>query len=313
MPTVRKLDRWMKDLSPPVQGAIWMLLAAVIFSLLNAIIRYLTAQRGLPPFEAAFFRIFFGLLFMLPLMVRAGRAGLGRHNPLYLRRAVVGVAGMLASFYSIAHLPLATSTALSFTAPMFTTVLAIFMLGEQVRLRRWSAIVAGFIGALVILRPGWTPLDAGMVAALISALSSAVNTIVIKQLSRTEPPNAIVTWMALYYTPFIFVIALFVWEWPDPDMWPLIVLTGVLGSLGHMTMTRAFAAADTTVVLTFDYARLPFSALLGLAFFSEWLDGYTVIGGLIIGAAGIYIVHREAKVARLRKAGGARSDQAPGG
>ncbi|MCC7274113.1 MAG: DMT family transporter [Alphaproteobacteria bacterium] len=302
MDITRRFSNRMKDLSPPVQGAIWMLLSAVIFSALNAVIRYLTAQRGLPPFQVAFFRIFFGLLFMVPLMVRSGRAGLGRHNPLYLRRAVIGVVGMLASFYSIAHLPLATSTALSFTAPLFTTVLAIFMLGEQVRLRRWSAIIVGFLGAMIILRPGWTPVDAGMIAALISALSSAINTIVIKLLSRTEPANAIVTWMALYYTPFMFVVALFVWEWPEWDTWPLIVLTGVLGSLGHMTMTRAFGAADTTVVLTFDYARLPFAALVGLVFFSEWLDEYTVVGALVIGAAGIYIAHREAKVSRLRAA-----------
>lgn len=302
MPFKRRFDRWMRDLSPPVQGAIWMLTAAVIFSLLNTLIRWLTAERGLPPFQAAFFRIFFGLLFMVPLMWRAGRAGFGRHNPLYLRRAVVGVIGMLASFYGIAHLPLATSTALSFTAPMFTTVLAVFMLGEQVRLRRWSAIIMGFVGAVVILRPGWTPLDAGMIAALISAGSSALNTIVIKQLSRTEPANAIVTWMALYYTPFLLIPALFVWEWPEWGLWPWIVLMGVLGSLGHMTMTRAFRAADATVVMTFDYSRLPFAVLLGLVFFSEQPDEYTLLGAVIIGASGLYIAHREAKVSRIRAA-----------
>ncbi len=302
MPLKRRFDLWMKDLSPPVQGAIWMLLAAVLFSLLNTLIRWLTAERGLPPFQAAFFRIFFGLLFMVPLMVRAGRAGLGRHNPLYLRRALIGVIGMLASFYSIAHLPLATSTALSFTAPLFTTVLAVFMLGEQVRMRRWSAIIIGFVGAVIILRPGWTPIDAGMIAALISAASSAINTIVIKLLSRTEPANAIVTWMALYYTPFLFIPAFFVWEWPDWDLWPWIVLMGVLGSLGHMTMTRAFRAADATVVMTFDYSRLPFAALLGLVFFAEQPDEYTLIGAVIIGASGLYIAHREAKVSRLRPA-----------
>lgn len=300
MPFKRRFDRWMNDLSPPVQGAIWMLIAAVLFSVLNTLIRWLTAERGLPPFQAAFFRIFFGLLFMVPLMLRAGRAGLGRHNPLYIRRALAGVVGMLASFYAIAHLPLATSTALSFTAPMFTTVLAVFMLGEQIRMRRWSAIVVGFVGAVIILRPGWTAIDAGMIAALISAGSSALNTIVIKLLARTEPANAIVTWMALYYTPLLFIPALFVWEWPEWDMWPWIVLMGVLGSLGHMAMTRSFRAADATVVMTFDYSRLPFSAVLGLVFFAEYPDEYTLLGGLVIGASGLYIAHREAKVSRLR-------------
>ncbi|BBK44363.1 membrane protein [Allostella vacuolata] len=302
MPMKLRFDRWMKDLSPPIQGAIWMLIAALVFSCLNTLIRWLTAEHGLHPFQAAFFRIFFGLLFMVPLMVRAGKAGLGRHNPLYIRRAVVGVIGMLASFYGIAHLPLATSTALSFTAPMFTTVLAVFLLGEVVRLRRWSAIIMGFLGAVVILRPGWTPLDAGMIAALISAASSALNTIVIKQLARTEPANAIVTWMALYYTPFLLIPALFVWEWPAWDLWPWIVMMGVLGSLGHMAMTRAFTAADATVVMTFDYTRLPISAGLGLIFFSEWPDEYTVLGAVIIGCSGLYIAHREAKVSRIRAA-----------
>ena len=302
MPMKLRFDRWMKDLSPPIQGAIWMLIAALVFSCLNTLIRWLTAEQGLHPFQAAFFRIFFGLLFMVPLMVRGGRAGLGRHNPLYIRRAVVGVIGMLASFYGIANLPLATSTALSFTAPMFTTVLAVFLLGEVVRLRRWTAIIMGFLGAVIILRPGWTPLDAGMVAALISAASSALNTIVIKQLARTEPANAIVTWMALYYTPFLLIPALFVWEWPAWDLWPWIVMMGVLGSLGHMAMTRAFTAADATVVMTFDYTRLPISAGLGLIFFSEWPDEYTVLGAVIIGCSGLYIAHREAKVSRIRAA-----------
>ncbi|BBK33793.1 drug/metabolite transporter (DMT)-like permease [Stella humosa] len=302
MPLKRQFDHWMNDLPPPIQGAIWMLIAAILFSCLNTLIRWLTAERGLPPFQAAFFRIFFGLLFMVPLMIRGGRAGLGRHNPLYLRRAVVGVLGMLASFYSIAHLPLATSTALSFTAPMFTTVLAVFFLGEVVRMRRWSAIIVGFLGAVVILRPGWTPLDAGMIAALLSAASSALNTIVIKQLSRTEPANAIVTWMALYYTPFLLIPALFVWEWPAWDMWPWIIAMGAMGSLGHMALTRSFTVADATVVMNFDYLRLPFSALLGLIFFAEWPDEYTFLGAAIIGLSGLYIAHREAKVSRVRAA-----------
>lgn len=302
MPMKHRFDRWMRDLAPPIQGAIWMLIAAILFSALNTLIRWLTSEMGMHAFQAAFFRIFFGLLFMVPLMVRAGRAGLGRHNPLYLRRALIGIAGMLASFYAIAHLPLATSTALSFTAPMFTTVLAVFMLGEQVRLRRWSAIVVGFVGAIVILRPGWTPLDAGMVAAMIAAATSAINTIVVKQLSRTEPADAIVTWMALYYTPLLLVPALFVWEWPAWQLWPWIVMMGVLGSLGHMAMTRSFRAADATVVMTFDYSRLPIAAVLGLVFFSEWPDEYTVLGAVIIGGSGLYIAHREAKVSRIRAA-----------
>ena len=296
---------WIASLPPPVQGALWMLVAAVFFTFLNATIRHLTATGGMHPFEAAFFRVFFGLLFMVPVIWRQGRSTLGRHNPLYLRRAAIGVVGMLSSFYAIAHLPLATSTALSFTAPMFTTALAAYALGEVVRMRRWSAIVIGFIGALVILRPGWTPLDAGMIAALISALASGYNTIVVKLLSRTEPANAIVTWMVIYQTPLLLVPALFFWQWPSWDTWPWLVLMGALGSLGHMAMVRSFRAADATVVMTFDYVRLPFAALMGLALFSEQPDVYTVIGAAIIGASGLYIAHREIKVSRMRPATGA--------
>lgn len=282
-----------------------MLIAAAFFTGLNAIIRHLTAIGGMHAFEAAFFRVFFGLLFMVPVIWRQGRASLGRHNPLYLRRAGIGLVGMLATFYSIAHLPLATSTALSFTAPMFTTALAAAMLGEIVRLRRWTAIIVGFLGALVILRPGWTPVDAGMVAALVGALASGMNTIVVKLLSRTEPANAIVTWMVIYQTPLLLVPALFVWQWPAWHVWPWLVLMGALGSLGHMAMVRSFRAADATVVMTFDYVRLPFAALLGLALFAEQPDLFTVIGAAVIGASGLYIAHREIKVSRMRPATGA--------
>jgi len=280
-----------------------MLLAAVLFSGLNATIRHLTATLDLHPFQGAFFRSLFGLLFMLPLLARRGLVSLRtRRTPLYLVRAAFGVVGLLGQFVSIALLPFATAIALSFTAPFFTTALAFWLLHEQVRLRRWTAIAAGFVGVLIILRPGLQPLEIGVIAALCAALASAINTIVVKVLARTEPPDAIVIYMTVYLTPLTLVPALFVWEWPPLSMLPWLCLMGAFGSLGHMAMTRSYRAADASYVLSFDFTRLPFAAFIGFVVFAEVPDVWTFTGAAVIGLSGLYIAHREAKVSRLKPA-----------
>ena len=125
-----------------------------------------------------------------------------------------------------------------------------------------------------------------------------------KVLSRTEPAEAIVTYMVIFLTPVTFVPALFVWQWPPFHVWPWLVAMGAIGTLGHICLARAFAAADASVVLPFDYLRLPFVALIGYVFFAEVPTVYTWIGALVIAAASGYLAHREAQLARARQASG---------
>lgn len=283
------------DPSPPVEAALWMVGAALFFAGLSAVIRHLGAERLLHPFEIAFFRNLFGLAFMLPWLARHGLAGLHTGRlAMYGWRAVLGLASMLCWFSALAMIPFAEAIALSFTTPLFATIGAALILGERVRARRWSATLAGFIGVLVILRPSETALGLGELLAIASMALSAGVTLIVKNLTRTEPGDAIVTYMVLLMTPLSLAPALFVWQWPAAGVWPWLVAMGALGSFGHMCFIRSFALADASAVAPYDYSRLVFASAIGYLAFAEAPDLWTWVGAAIIAAAAIYIARREA-------------------
>jgi drug/metabolite transporter (DMT)-like permease len=213
---------------------------------------------------------------------------------------VLSLASMLAWFSCLPMLPFEQAVALSFTAPLFATMGAALILGETVRARRWTATIVGFLGVLVILRPG---LDGGGLAdglglgatlAILSSMISAVLTLIVKDLSRTEPSDAVVTYMVLLLTPMSLAPAVFVWQWPLIEHWPLLVAMGALGSLGHMCLMRSFALADASAVMPYDYTRLLFATLIGFVVFAEVPDVWTWVGAGIIAGSAVYIARREA-------------------
>jgi len=251
------------------------------------------------PLEITFFRNLFGLVFMLPWLFRSGLAGLrtGRLK-LYFWRTAVGLSSMMMSFSALALLPLSLAVALSFTAPLFTTMGAALVLGEKVRIRRWSATILGFCGVLVIVRPGAGSLNIGMLLMIGSAALNAATTLMVKHLSRTEPANAIVTYMVLLMTPMSLAPALFVWQTPPVSIWLFLVGMGFAGSLGHLCYVRALRGAEASAVLPYDYGRMIFSSLIGYFAFAEIPDRWTWIGSAIIAGSAIYIARREAQLAK---------------
>jgi len=267
---------------------------------MSIIIRIAAAE--LHPFEVAFFRNLFGLIWMVPWLARYGAAALrtGKRG-FYTLRAGLTLVGMLGSFYGVAYMQIADATAISFTGPLFATVGAAVILHETVRLRRWAATVVGFVGVLVVVRPGPESFNPVALAVLVSAAANAGSFLAVKALSRTEPPNLIVVYMVLYLVPLSLVPALFVWSWPSWSALPWLVLMGAFGTLGHLAMTRGFAAADASVVLPFDYLRLPFAAAMAYVAFGEMPDTDTFLGAAIIAAASIYIAHREATLAKQKQ------------
>ena len=290
-----------KALSAPLQGALYMTGAALCFSVMNIAIRIVAAE--LDPLEIAFFRNFFALVFMLPWLFRAGLGALRTaHLAAHVWRAVIGLVAMICWFYSIALLPLAEAVSLNFTVPLFATVGAVIFLGEVVRARRWSATLLGFLGVLIILRPGVTELSPAMALPVVAAGFMAVSTLLVKSLSRSDSPAAIVLYMNLILTPISLVPALFVWRWPGWSALALLVLVGLLASVAHILLTRAYTKADASAVMPFDYARLPFIAALAFLVFGELPDLWTWIGAAVIAASAIYIARREAQVARERPA-----------
>jgi drug/metabolite transporter (DMT)-like permease len=277
--------------------------------MMNVLIR--VAAQTMHPFEVAFFRCFFGLILLLPWIVRSGPALLrSRNSGFYLLRAGVGLVSMATWFYGITVVPLATATAVNFTAPLFATLAAALVLHEDVRLRRWSAVVLGFVGVLVIMRPGRERLDANLLILLISAATAAMNNITVKFLARSgEPPSRIVALFMIYLTPLSLIPALFVWQWPDPSTFGALIGLGCLGTIAHISVARALAAADASACAPFEFARLPFAALIGFLWFGEVTDFWTWVGAAIIGVSSIYVAHREARLARSGRPGEARSSR----
>jgi drug/metabolite transporter (DMT)-like permease len=288
-------------LSGPVRGAILMVVAATFFAGMNIIIRALTFE--LHPFQVSFMRILVGVAFMLPWVFRAGVGGLATANQkLYWSRSLLGYASMLCWFTGLASLQVAEATALSFTSPLFSTVAAALILGEIVRARRWTATLVGFAGAMMVIRPGFGTVDFAHLLILASAALGGWNAITVKQLTRTDSPNAIIVYMSLYMIPVGLVPALFVWQWPSPHALALVGLLGVFATIAHQCYTRALATCDASYVLPIEFARLPISALLAFAAFSEMPDLWTVVGGAVIFASTIYIARRESQIAK-REAG----------
>jgi len=294
----------------PVRGALWMVGSCVFFALLTGLIRYLSET--IDPLEIVFFRNLFGMAVMLPWLWRHGLATLKtRRLGLYGLRALVGLGAMVAWFEAIARMNLADAVALSFTAPLFATVLAVFILREVVRLRRWAAVSVGFLGAMVILRPGFETIPAAAILVLASAAMMGLAVNIVKMLSRTEPTAPIVFYMVLMLTPASAIPALFVWRTPTAEELLWLAALGGTATLGHLCLVRAFSYADATAVLPFDFVRLPLIALIGYVAFDQTVDGWTALGAAIIIASSVYIARREAAQRRSLTVPPPRPDPIP--
>ena len=281
-----------------VRRAVGLMVAStILFGLMAVCIRL--ASQQLHPFEIAFFRNFFGLVAVLPLLFRHG-GGLLRTDKLrfYLIRCAIGIVSMMAGFWAIGNLPLAQAIALSYSTPLFVTIGAVFFLGEIVGARRWAAVIVGFLGVLVIVQPGADAFTAGTLVALLAALASANAAISIKWLSRTEHPDAIVVWTTMLWVPMSLLPALAVWETPRGITWLWIVLAGFLGSSAHLIWTRALRLGDASMLTPISFLQIVVVALFGWLLFDETLDRWTVIGASIVFASHVYIARREARLAR---------------
>ena len=281
-----------------IRAALLMLLSTLFFGLMAITIRY--ASHTLPTFEIAFFRNAFGMLALLPLLLRGG-GGLPRTKqlPKYLLRSSIGIGSMLCGFWAIGHLPLSQAISLSYSTPLFVTIAAVFWLGEHVRKRRWAAVIVGFIGVLVVVRPGTSGFSFGSLVAVSAAVFSAVVAIQIKQLSRVDPADTIVFYTYAFWVPLSLLPALFVWQWPQPGAWLWLVLTGLCGTGGQLLWTRALRLGDVSALTPISFMQLPVVSVAGYLLFGETIDRWTVIGAAIILAANAYIAHREVQLSRM--------------
>ncbi len=279
------------------RAVLLMTASTVIFGCMAVCIRL--ASKQLHPFEIAFFRNFFGFIFILPMLARHGPSLLRTSKlRLYVGRCLIGIVSMLAGFWAIVNLPLAQAIALSYSTPLFVTIGAVLVLGEVVRARRWTAVIVGFLGVMLIVRPGSDAFTAGSLVAVTAALASASAAISIKFLSRTEHPDAIVLYTTMLWVPMSLVPALFYWETPVGITWLWIILAGGLGTTAHMFWTRALKLGDASMLTPISFLQVLVVAVFGYFLFGELLDRWTVLGAAIIFGSNVYIARREARLAR---------------
>ena len=271
-----------------------MVASTVAFTGMHAAVRHLSAD--LHPFEIAFFRNLFGLVVLLPWLLRSrGRLLATRRAGAYGLRAALNLVAMLLFFMALGNAPLAQVQALGFTSPLFAAVLAVLVLGERLHARRVTALLAGFGGALMVAGPPGGPVEVGALYALASAAFWAAALVIIKSLSRTESSLAITAWMVLLLTPMSLLPALFVWQWPSGAQWLWLFACGGVGTLAQVLMTQALRLADATAVLPLGFLKMVWGAALGYLLVAEVPGAWTWIGGVTIFAGASYVTLRESR------------------
>lgn len=292
-------------------GILWMLVSCALLSGVAVLGRFASLE-GVAIFQIVLLRLVFAGLAMTPMLaVRGTRMLRTPHLKLYLVRVLVGFVGMSTWFAALAFAPVGEVQAIGFLSPLFATMGAALFLGELVGWRRWSAIAVGFAGALVILRPGVTEASTGTWLAVAAALGMATSSLFIKQLADRDPPDTVVLVTTLMQTLLALGPGLWVWQPLEPAQWGVFAAMGALGMLGHVCLARAFRAADASIVMGVDFARMPFSVLFAWALFGELVDFWTWIGAGIIFGAAFYTAQRERRRSRGTAHIGRESTSAP--
>tara|TARA_B100000676_G_scaffold313207_1_gene392284 strand:- start:39950 stop:40861 length:912 start_codon:yes stop_codon:yes gene_type:complete len=289
---VKHVASFFAELPPTARGAVWMCLACASFAAMAMTIRLLATD--IPPIEIGFFRAFFAFLLMVPYAIRVGPSiWQSKNHKVFLARGMTGAGFVMFFFPGIALMEIADAQALTFTTPLFGMLLAMLFLREKFRLNRVLALAIGFAGALIIIRPGFQSISIGAILVLCSALSASGSGTLLKYATRSDPPDTVAFFHALYLSPFVFIGALFDWHWPTLRELFVMVIIAALATLNQRFLGRAFASTDATAVYPFLFMRLPFGAALGLAVFQEIPSIWVWIGGVVIFGAALYLARSD--------------------
>ncbi len=284
-----------RRLDPTVKGLLWIMLAGVIFVLLNTLVRMLRLQ--LHPLQAQFLRYAGAVLVMLPLVARVGLAAyMPKRIGGQFARGAMHTVGLMMWFTALPKIPMADTTAIGFTGPIFIMLGAYVFLRETMRWERWLAALIGFAGVLIVVGPRMS--GAGGVYNLLMLGSSpvfAASFLMTKALTRYERAEVIVFWQAISVTLFSLPLALWVWHAPTALQWSGFLVAGVLGVASHYCVTRAFAIADISSTQSVKFLDLVWAAGMGWLVFSEVPSQSTLIGGAVICASTIWIANRESR------------------
>jgi len=275
------------------QVALLAIGATFFGSFMGACVKLLSDD--LHPVIICFYRCLMGLIIITPFIIKNNFQALQTDNMrLQILRALINIISMICWFTAIGMMHLEKATALGFTTPLFTTVLAVIVLGEVIRFHRTAALLLGFIGILIIIRPGYMPFEFGTILMLIASFSFSFVLIFVKKLSATDSSLTIIFYHLLYMTPAFFILSLFYWQSISFNQLVIFSLMGSSGLLSHWCLAQAFKMSDTTFVMPLQFTKLIWASLIGLFIFAEQPDIWTWIGGVIIFISVVYITYREA-------------------
>ncbi|HEX8643489.1 MAG TPA: DMT family transporter [Allosphingosinicella sp.] len=281
-------------------GILLRIAATTSFAFMAAMIK-LGYEAGVATPELAFYRFAFGLPPLLAWIWWTGNPGAWRtQRPMaHIWRAVVGLSTMLLAFSALAYLPLAESTTIGFAAPLFAVMLSALVIKEKVGVHRWSAVVLGLVGVLLVMRPEGRELPAtGLMLAVAAAFGVGLVTITIRQIGRTEHPQTTVLWFSLLSMLTLATLMPFYAQLHDGRTWAILLALGTFGGFGQLFLTASLRYAPVSVVVPFDYTQLLWAVLLGWAIFGSRPPTTTWLGAAVIIASGLYTLYREHKLGR---------------
>ncbi len=269
-----------------------MIFCSFFFGVASAFVKLLTTDYSV--FEIAFFRNLFGLIPAFWMSGRIGVAGFRTVRPMaHFWRGLFGIASMLFMFYAFSLIPLPDATAISFAGPLFITALSVPLLRETVGRHRWTAVVAGFLGVLVIMKPGSDALTIGGIAALAAALFHALAMISLRRLRNTENAEVTTLYFTLLATFITAILVPFSWKMPDAGGAILLVLLGLLSGVGQFFLTKAYGLAEASAISPFTYVSILWATCFGILIWRDVPTGSMLLGTTIIILSGLYILHRE--------------------
>ncbi|MDB3889212.1 DMT family transporter [Candidatus Pelagibacter sp.] len=255
------------------------------------------AQEDVNVYVAGFFRFFLGLVIILPYIIKKKDAVLKTtHLKQHFLRAILGLPAMLLYFSALVLLPIEKLTAISFVVPLIVTILAVFFLGEKIYIYRTLALILGFSGMLVIIRPGFVDISIGVYMVLFSALLWSVNIIITKKISKDDSAITILAYQSIFMSLLSFFIVLFFWEMPSIKTFIYLILAAMCGTVLHLTLNHAFKLVDVSMTQPYSFLNLVFASIIGYFVFDEMPDLYTWIGALIIFTGVLIISYREMKL-----------------
>jgi drug/metabolite transporter (DMT)-like permease len=283
------------DKHHPVAGILWMVGAACCFAASLSLVKALQDD-GMTPFQAVLFRQIFGLVIFTPVILQAGAATLKTPVPSrHFLRALFGFLGMCTGYYSLTLINVADSVALQFTLPIFTMMCAIWLLGEKLHSHRVIATVVGFVGVLVIVRPGFTDLNMGVPLALAAAAFYATSDTLSRWVARHDPFPSIMMWNFIFMIPMAAVPSVYFWVTPDADLWWQALGFAIAGVGAQFCLTRSFGLAEASLVSPILFLRLPLIAAIAFFVWGQTTEIWTWIGAAVIFVATTWMTHVETK------------------